>query len=190
MKAFLALAILLPLLLAACSSGPPRNANDVCSVFDEKRGWYKDAKKASDRWGTPVHVLMAIIRHESSFRADAKPPRKKLLGFIPWKRPSSAYGYAQALDGTWDEYEDAAGGWFADRDDFEDAVDFVGWYTAESSRKLGISKWDARAQYLAYHEGHGGYARGTWKRKRWLVNTANRVQQTANNYAAQLKRCT
>ena len=73
--------------------------------------------------------------------------------------------------------------------DFEDAIDFVGWYTAESHRKLGISKWDARAQYLAYHEGHGGYARGTYKRKRWLMNTANRVQRTANNYAAQLKRC-
>ncbi len=39
------------------------------------------------------------------------------------------------------------------------------------------------------HEGHGGYARGTYKRKRWLMNTANRVQRTANNYAAQLKRC-
>jgi hypothetical protein len=163
--------------------------NNICSIFDEKSGWYGDVKDASERWGTPVHVLMAIIRHESSFRADAKPARTELLGFIPWTRPSSAYGYAQALDTTWDEYEDAAGGWFADRDDFDDAVDFVGWYTAESHRKLGISKWDARAQYLAYHEGHGGYARGTYKRKRWLMNTANRVQRTANNYAAQLKRC-
>ena len=189
MRVLLPLLILAPLLIAGCSSSPPRNVNNVCSIFDEKSGWYGDAKDASERWGTPVHVLMAIIRHESSFRADAKPPRTELLGFIPWTRPSSAYGYAQALDTTWDEYEDEAGGWFADRDDFEDAIDFVGWYTAESHRKLGISKWDARAQYLAYHEGHGGYARGTYKRKRWLMNTANRVQRTANNYAAQLKRC-
>jgi hypothetical protein len=158
-------------------------------VFDQKRGWYKDAKRASARWGTPVHVLMAIIRHESSFRSDAKPKRKKIFGFIPGSRPSSAYGYAQALDGTWKSYKRATGKRFADRDDFDDAVDFVGWYTAESHRKLGISKWDARKQYLAYHEGQGGYARGTYRRKQWLMNTASRVQKTASSYAAQLRLC-
>ena len=41
---------------------------------------------------------MAIIKQESSFIADAKPDRRKLLGFIPWKRKSSARGYAQAID--------------------------------------------------------------------------------------------
>lgn len=189
MKNGLLLITILILLLAGCSSSPPRNSSNVCSVFDQKRGWYKDASKASKRWGTPVHVLMAIIRHESSFRSDAKPPRKKVFGFIPAGRPSSAYGYAQALDSTWKSYKRATGHRFADRDDFDDAVDFVGWYTAESSKKLGISKWDARAQYLAYHEGHGGYARGTYRSKRWLLNVANRVQQTASNYATQLKAC-
>lgn len=189
MKSSLILTLTALLFLTACSSGPPRNASNVCSVFDQKRGWYKDAKRASDRWGTPVHVLMAIIRHESSYISDAKPRRKKIFGFIPGSRPSSAYGYAQALDGTWKSYKRATGKRFADRDDFDDAVDFVGWYTAESYRKLGISKWDARKQYLAYHEGHGGYARGTYRRKQWLMNTAGRVQKTASNYAAQLKRC-
>ena len=48
---------------------------------------------------------MAIIRQESSFDPNAAPERNKLLGFIPWKRPSSAKGYAQAVEGTWEEYK-------------------------------------------------------------------------------------
>ncbi|MEJ2322962.1 MAG: hypothetical protein P8Z31_11730, partial [Gammaproteobacteria bacterium] len=157
--------LILLLFVTACSSGPPRNTNDVCSIFDEKRGWYKAAKKSEKRWGTPAHVQMSIIRQESTFKFDARPPRTKLLGFIPWKRPSDAYGYAQALESTWKAYKKDTGQLFADRDDFDDAIDFVGWYTAESSRQLGISKWDAHSQYLAYHEGRGGYARGTYRRK-------------------------
>ena len=94
------------LLSAACTTAPPENVENICAIFEEKRGWYKSAKKSEKRWGTPVHVQMSIIRQESTFQADARPPRGQLLGFIPWKRPSNAYGYAQALDGTWDWYRD------------------------------------------------------------------------------------
>lgn len=137
----------------------------------------------------PVHVSMAIIKQESGFRARARPPRRKLLWFIPWTRPSSAYGYAQALDSTWDLYKDETNSWFADRDDFGDAVDFVGWYVDKSHRMAGISKWNARHQYLAYHEGQTGYKRGTWKKKKWLQNVAGKVESTANRYSGQLKGC-
>ena len=177
------------LVVVGCSSTPPRNRNDICSIFQQKRGWHDDAKEASQRWGTPIPVMMAILKHESSFRSNAKPPRKKYLGFIPGPRASSAYGYPQALDGTWDGYKRDTGHRWADRDDFDDAIDFVGWYTNMSHRKLGISKSSAYHQYLAYHEGQGGYAKGTYKRKRWLMNYAKKVQKTSNQYAAQLKRC-
>jgi hypothetical protein len=175
--------------ISGCTTSPPRNIENLCEIFDQKRGWKKDAQAASKRWGTPVHVMMAILRHESSFRADAKPPRKKILWVIPGGRISSAYGYSQALDGTWKSYKKATGSYFADRDDFDDAIDFVGWYTNLSARKLGISKWDTYSQYLAYHEGQGGYARGTYKRKGWLMKTARRVDSTSKRYATQLKRC-
>ena len=95
---------------------------------------------------------MAIIKQESSFIADARPERRKLLGFIPWKRVTSARGYAQAVDGTWEMYLNDRGGWFVSRNDFEDSVDFVGWYNYKTHKQLGISVNNARALYLAYHE--------------------------------------
>ena len=175
--------------VAACASAPPQNVENICAIFEEKKKWYKAAKESEKRWGTPKHVQMAIIRQESSFNFDAKPPRTKLLGVIPWKRPSDAYGYAQALDSTWSWYKDETGRRFADRDDFDDAIDFVGWYTHVSHKTAGISKWDPYNQYLAYHEGQTGWKRGTHKKKTWLKQTARKVDYRAREWGAQLQRC-
>ncbi|MDX1480556.1 MAG: hypothetical protein R3315_02715, partial [Woeseiaceae bacterium] len=152
--------VVLLTILAACGTTPPTDVEDICAIFEEKSRWYRAAQKSEERWGTPIHVQLAIIRQESTFEFDARPERDRLLGFIPWKRPSSAYGYAQALDSTWAWYQDETGRHGADRDDFADAIDFVGWYTHLSQRIAGISKWDPYNQYLAYHEGHTGWRRG------------------------------
>src|SRR5690606_7411696 len=119
LSSLVALAVGWMLLAAACATTPPRDIENLCAIFEEKPRWYKDAKKSEKRWGTPIHVQMAIIRQESSFRFDARPPRRKLLGFIPWTRPSNAYGYAQVLKSTWQWYEEDTGRWYADRDNFE-----------------------------------------------------------------------
>ena len=184
------LLLLIPVvLLAGCATKPPENVADICAIFEEKGGWYKAAKKSEKRWGTPIHVQMSIMKQESTFKFNAKPPRQKLLGFIPWTRPSDAYGYAQALDSTWKAYQKSTGRRFAERDDFDDAIDFVGWYTNNSQKSVGISKWDPYNQYLAYHEGAGGWKRGTYKRKGWLKDAAKRVDYRAREWGAQLKRC-
>jgi len=175
-------------MFSGCAS-VPENIDDICAIFDAKGKWYKAAKKSEERWGTPIHVQMSIIRQESSFHFDAKPPRKKLLGFIPWKRPSNAYGYAQALESTWQSYVDETGRRFADRDDFKDAIDFVGWYTDKSRKTVGISKWDPYNQYLAYHEGQGGWQRKTYEGKGWLKEAARKVDFRAREWGAQLQRC-
>ena len=190
-KPFLVLALtaLTALALCACATPPPKQADNLCSVFGEKDDWYVDARSAAERWGTPIHVQMAIIRHESSYEEEARPPRDYLLGVIPWFRPSSAYGYAQAKDETWDWYIEKTRNFGADRDDFDDAVDFVAWYTNQSQRILGISKWDAYKQYLAYHEGQGGYRKGSYRNKKWLLRYARKVEHTAKLYAAQLNSC-
>lgn len=188
-KSLLIYLCLFLLLLAGCASRPPTNQGNLCSIFDQKESWYKDAQKANHKWGTPIHVMMAIMKQESGFRHDAKPPKKKLLWVIPAGRVSSAYGYSQALDGTWDHYKRATGRLFASRSDFGDAIDFIGWYTNTSQRKLGISKWDAYNQYLAYHQGHGGYARGSYKSKGWLKGVARKVDKTAKTYGVQLRQC-
>ncbi len=182
-------ACMLPLLLNGCATSPPSNVNDLCAIFDEKDDWYEDALASQKRWGTPIHVQMAIMRQESSFRDDAQPARRKLLGIVPWTRPSSAYGYPQAKDATWDWYIEKTGNHGADRDDFADAVDFIGWYTNISNRKLSISKWDAKHQYLAYHEGHGGYRRRAYNKKAWLMKVADKVDRQSKIYARQLKGC-
>jgi len=177
------------LALVGCASGPPKNVDNVCAIFKEKDDWYEYANDSFEKWGVPVHVQMAIMWQESRFRAEAKTPRDWILGFIPYGRVSTAYGYAQVKDGTWDWYIDQTGNWGADRDDFEDATDFIGWYGTYSHKTLGISKWDAYNQYLAYHEGHGGWKRKTYNKKPWLIKVSRKVKRKAAIYDAQLRRC-
>jgi len=183
------LPVLLLLCISACTSAPPRDVNNVCAIFREKDDWYDDAARARNRWDSGIPVMMAIIHQESRFQADARPPRTKIFGFIPGPRPSSAYGYSQAKTATWDEYERAADRWSADRDEFADAIDFVGWYNRQSKIRSGISPQDTYALYLAYHEGHGGYSRATYLNKPWLMVVARKVQDKANSYQAQLVGC-
>ncbi|MCQ8104415.1 hypothetical protein NP590_09900 [Methylomonas sp. SURF-2] len=176
-------------LLSACATMPPKNTQDVCMIFREKDDWYKASLAASRRWGVPIAVQMSIIFQESGFVADAQPPRPTLLGFIPWFRSSSAYGYPQAQDGTWSDYRQQTGQHWADREDFADSCDFVAWYCAMSKKQLGIPHTDAKNLYLAYHEGHAGYRRQQYKNKHWLLNTAQKVHQRAWQYDAQLTAC-
>lgn len=183
------LSLLLALWLAGCATTPPSEPASLCAIFTEKDDWYAASRKAEQRWGAPVSVQMAIIKHESAFVADARPPRRWFLGFIPLSRPSTAYGYSQALDGTWERYQQSTGHTGAERDDFADAVDFIGWYAHQSQIELCISPQDAYRQYLAYHEGQGGYQRGSYRQKPWLMDVARNVAATASRYQRQLDGC-
>ncbi len=176
------------LITQGCSTFKPGNVNDACSILEDE-DWYEAALDSQERWGTPIHVQLAIMHQESKFQHDIRPARKWYLGFIPGFRPSNAYGYAQALEGTWDTYRTSTNNHGARRDNFDDAIDFIGWYTFNSHKQLGISKWDARAQYLAYHEGWGGYKRRTYNSKGWLIKVADKVKTQSLKYAAQYKQC-
>ena len=146
--------ILVFALLSACSS-IPSNTSNSCTIFDERYLWYKHVKSAEKKWGTPVHLQLAIIKMESDFDRLAKPPRQKLFKVIPYKRPSSSFGYSQAIKGTWEQYKNETGNKFATRARFKDSVDFIGWYTNKTESLLNIPKNDAFRQYVAYHEGWG-----------------------------------
>lgn len=183
------LILLSVLVLSACTASPPKNVDNICDMFDEKSSWYKKAKKSQDKWGSSIASMMAIIHQESRFVADAKPPRRKYLGFIPGPRLSSAYGYPQAKDETWNVYERATGRYGDDRDDFGDAIYFIGWYNNESYKRNKVPKWDARKLYLNYHEGHGGYRRGTYKKKTWLTGVSKKVADRSWKYKKQLETC-
>jgi hypothetical protein len=177
------------ILTSACTTTPPSDVSNICSIFREKDGWYDDADDSRDRWGSPIPVMMAIMHQESRFKAKAKPPRKKILWVIPGPRPSSSYGYTQALESTWDVYMRDAGNYGADRDDFGDSIDFVGWYNHQSYRRNGIKKTDAYHLYLAYHEGQGGFKKRSFKNKQWLKDVSKKVSRNAARYSKQLKSC-
>ncbi|KTD55781.1 transcriptional regulator [Legionella santicrucis] len=181
--------LLIAVLLTACVSPPPADVNNLCNIFRQYPKWYTDAKDVERRWKVPVPVQMAIIHQESKFNARARPPRTKLLYIIPWKRPSSAYGYTQALHDTWKHYKRSNGGLFASRDDFGDGVDFIGWYANQAYIRARIARTDAYSLYLAYHEGIGGYQRKTYLKKSWLIPVARKVQARSQLYAMQLNSC-
>ncbi|WKE66466.1 hypothetical protein PVT67_04240 [Gallaecimonas kandeliae] len=181
---------LLPALwLAGCATAPPKDPDNLCAIFKEKDDWYQAALDVQKKWGVPVQVPFAILYQESSFHHDALPPRDYLLGFIPWGRVSSAYGYAQAKDDTWEDYMRETDNWGADRDDFDDALDFMGWYIAKTHKLNGVSKWDAYGLYLNYHEGWGGYRQKSYERKPWLKQVAKKVQSRAWAFSKQYKGC-
>lgn len=178
-----------PILLASCATTPPANVENACSIFREKPDWFDASLAVEKKYGLPIQVQLDIMRQESSFRHNAAHPRERILGIPMWWRVSSAYGYAQVKDDTWDWYREKTGNWGADRDEYEDAVDFMGWYADISQKTLGISKWDAYNQYLAYHEGHGGWQRKTWSSKGWLIGVAKKVDANARMYGEQLRGC-
>jgi hypothetical protein len=158
-------------------------------MLKERKAWSKDLKQMERKWGVPREVILATIYHESRFVAKARTPRKYTLGVIPMGRQSSAYGYSQALDGTWDWYKNSTGKRFARRDNFGDAVDFMGWYMNQTLKKNGVAKSDAYNQYLAYHQGHTGFKRGSYRGKQWLLNVASRNRSRAAMYGRQLATC-
>ena len=176
-------------LVAACASSPPASPDNICRIFEEKPKWYKAALASADKWGGPIHLPMAIMYQESGFRRKAKPPMQYFLGVVPTGRASDAYGYSQALKSTWAEYQNEVGSRFRDRDNFASAYDFIQWYMHKTYNRNGISKWNAREQYLNYHEGQGGYSRGSHENKQWLLSVAQRVEQRSKKYSAQLALC-
>ncbi len=185
-------AIILFACLNGCSRKPqikPASTNNICAVFSQQPSWYRAAEKAQQRWGTPIHVQMAIMHQESRFKRKAKAPRKKLLGILPWTRSSSAYGYSQALEGTWKVYKKATKNRRALQSHFPDAIDFIAWYAHQAHIKAGAPMTDARALYLAHHEGTNGYKRGTYRNKDWLKKVADKVARQAKRYQLQLKQC-
>jgi hypothetical protein len=185
----MALPVALSCVLFGCVTPPPKNPNDLCLIFEEREDWFDAAHDAEEKWGVPIHVPMSMMYQESSFREDAQPPMEYFLGFIPLGRASTAYGYSQAKTMTWADYIRESGNSGADRDEFEDAIDFMGWFISKTHKINGVSKWDAYGQYLNYHEGWGGYKNKSYNKKKWLIGVSNKVKNRSTMYAKQLKRC-
>jgi hypothetical protein len=181
--------LLLPLFLSGCFPTPPIAVDNICTLLDEEVSWYRSVKASEKKYGVPMHVSLAIMYQESHFASDAKPPRGTLFGIVPWFRPTTAYGFAQVKDETWEWYQQKTDNQGADRDDFDDAADFIGWYVNRSLKHAGIKKSDTYNQYLAYHEGQGGFRRKSYDKKPWLKKVARKVDNNAKRYKTQLNKC-
>ena len=175
--------------MVSCSSIDNLNTADSCIMFEEKNNWYKASKNSHNKWGTPISFQLAIVKQESSFRQFAKPERKRFFGLFPGSRPSTAFGYAQVTNPTWEWYKTRTGNSSASRANFSDITDFIGWYTAQTNKMLGIPMNDYYNHYLAYHEGQSGWKKKTYNNKKWLMDVAKRVENQSNIYNNQLKNC-
>ena len=189
MKNAILLALLLTLVACGRNYSAPRNLDNACSIVNERPEYLRAMRAAEREWGVPVHVQMATIYQESRFIGDARTPHRYALGVIPMGRQSSAFGYSQALDGTWEDYQRSTRNRSARRTDIGDATDFMGWYMAQTRERNGIALTDARNQYLAYHEGHTGFARGSYNSKPWLLRVASEVSARAQTYQLQVANC-
>ena len=178
--------IFLFIFLSGCSSIPSTTVNS-CVIFDERYFWYKHTKKVEQKWGTPIYIQLAIIKIESNFDWLAKPPRKKIFKIIPSKRPSSSFGYSQAVKGTWEQYKKETGNKLATRMRFKDSVDFIGWYTNKTETILKIPKKNAFKQYIAYHEGWGNFK--NYKKNEKVIKLAKKVKKQSDIYKKQLLNC-
>ena len=178
--------LLILFFITACSS-IPKNTQNSCAIFEERYLWYKHARASYKKWGVPIYIQLAFIKKESDFNWLAKPPRVKLFKLIPFKRPSSSFGYSQAVEGTWRQYKRETGNKLASRARFKDSVDFIGWYVNKTTTLLKIPKNDAYRQYLAYYKGWGDYK--NYSKDQKAIIYARSVKETASKYRKQLTLC-
>ena len=188
---FCAVVAAVSVVLAACvSTSTPRNTDNLCQIFDEKRSWYRSATRSERKWGISIPISMAVIYKESSFRATARPPRKKILGFIPGRRLSTSFGYSQAKEETWNDYVKDTKNRTASRSNFADSIDFVGWYLNRAVVHLGVAPTNTEALYASYHVGLSGYQSGAWRNSPSIRNSVATFQRQVQRYERQLRTCT
>ncbi len=150
--------------------------NDACQLLDAYPHWRVALSEARDNWQVEPWFVLAFMHQESRFNPEAL-------------STSQAYGYAQAKADTWDWYMLKTGHVQGKRNRFDDAVDFMGFYVNRNSERNGVAINDVKNQYLAYHEGMGGFERGSYLGKPWLLTVSDKVLDRAGLYQAQLLDC-
>jgi hypothetical protein len=172
----------------SCSSVPKYTSN-ACKIFSERYLWYKNIKKSSETYGAPVDIILAFVNKESGFNRWAKPKRTKLFKIIPYKRPSSSFGYSQAVNKTWELYKKETDNPLALRTRFKDSVLFIGWYIKKTNKINKIPLDDSYRQYLNYYLGWGAYKKGVYKTDKNAIIFAKNVEKKSKLYKNQLREC-
>ena len=140
-------------------------------------------------YDAPIHIILAFVNKESGFNRWAKPKRSKLFKIIPYKRPSSSFGYSQAVKKTWELYKTETGNALALRARFKDSVMFIGWYINKTHKINNIPLNDSYRHYLNYYLGWGNYSKKAYKTDKKAIIFAKSVQKQSNIYKSQLLEC-
>jgi hypothetical protein len=180
--------LILFLFVNSCSSIPKYPTN-ACKIFGERYLWYKHTKKSSEIYGAPMHIILAFVNKESGFNRWAKPKRTKLFKIVPYKRPSSSFGYSQAVNKTWEQYKKETNNPLALRSRFKDSVLFIGWYINKTNKINKVPLNDPYRQYLNYYLGWGNYSKKVYKTDKKAIIFAKKVEQQSKIYKNQLKEC-
>ena len=147
------------------------------------------SKKSSETYGAPIHIILAFVNKESGFNRWARPKRTKLFKVVPYKRPSSSFGYSQAIKKTWELYKTETNSPLALRNRFKDSVMFIGWYMKKTNNINKISMTDSYRQYLNYYLGWGNYAKKVYKTDKKAIIFAKSVEKQSKIYKSQLIEC-
>ena len=174
--------------LVSCSSVPKYPSN-ACKIFEEKYFYLKHTRAASKKWGVPISSILAVINMESGFKRFAKPKRTKIFKIIPYRRPSSSFGFSQAIKSSWELYKKENNKPLALRTSMKSSSDFVGWYFYKSNQINNIPLNDIKKLYLSYYLGWGNYKNKTYRTDQKAILLAKKVQQQADKYRLQLKKC-
>ena len=113
----------------------------------------------------------------------------KIFKVIPYKRPSSSFGYSQAVNKTWELYKTETNNPLALRTRFKDSVMFIGWYMNKTKKINKIPLNDSYRQYLNYYLGWKGYSNKVYKTDKRAIIFAKNVEKQSKVYKVQLKEC-
>ena len=174
--------------LISCSSVPKYPSN-ACKIFEEKYFYLKHTRAASKKWGVPISSILAVINMESGFKRFAKPKRTKIFKIIPYRRPSSSFGFSQAIKSSWELYKKENNKPFSLRSNYKHSTDFVAWFFYKSNQINNIPLNDIKKLYLSYYLGWGNYKNKTYRTDQKAILLAKKVQQQADKYRLQLKKC-
>ncbi|MEE2769616.1 MAG: transglycosylase SLT domain-containing protein [Pseudomonadota bacterium] len=175
--------------LVGCAPQKVTKKEDVCEVYNKNFNWYRSAVRAQNKYHIDANIIMAVMAQESNFTYNARPQKNYVFNFVPWGYKTSARGYAQVIDGAWDDYKKQTNQWFPSRHSFNDACDYVGWYLNKASKRLHINRNDSYHLYLAYHQGLTGYKRHDEKHDQKLNLIAKKVQKNTQRYQSEFKQC-
>lgn len=148
--------------------------------------------RAHRAYSQQTHVMpwevLAIMDQESSFNPYAMADRRPWLKRMVSKKKISAYGYAQATDATWKDFNQKAAKTVVSRSNYLDSVAFIYWLVQRNRRLQSSAQISTYQDYLNYYNGPGV----SHKKKNQPMKGYSQAQQVvvkSNAYKLAWKRC-